>query len=96
MPVKFNQKIHLACLLAAAFSPAMAADCVSGATISSSTTCTVPAGANNVSIKAWGGGAAGGSGAFGSGGGGGGAYCQGSFAVTAGTVLTVTVGLGGA
>jgi hypothetical protein len=67
---------------------------------------TVPTGVTSVTIRAWGGGGGGG-GIYcnvtsnsvtrgGSGGGGGGAFTQGTFAVSAGDVLAISVGKGGA
>ena len=56
--LKVSKVLFLGGLLASIYGHAIAADCVSGATISSSTTCTVPAGATNVTIQAWGGGGA--------------------------------------
>ena len=56
--------------------------------------CTVPPGVASVTIEAWGGGGAGGSGTLG-GGGGGASYCKATYAVAAGTPLTVIVGSGG-
>lgn len=66
-------------------------------TYNSSTTFTVPAGVNSITVEAWGGGGRGGSrtsGSGGYGGGGGGAYSRRVLAVTSGQVYTVTVGNG--
>lgn len=63
---------------------------------------TVPAYVSRIRIRVWAGGGGGGGGnnsgapTYAGGGGGGGAYAEGNFAVTPGTVYTVTIGAGGA
>ena len=92
---------QLALVLACAMStPALAADCVNGINTAG---CTVPAGVTSVTVKAWGGG--GGGGAAGvvnvapftsyGGGGGGGSFCGGTFTVTPGETVSISVGSGG-
>ena len=75
---------------------------ISSSTFTTSSTFTVPTGATFVLVEVQGGGAGGGGtnasnvNWFHSGGGGGGGYIKGSYAISAGTVITVTVGTGGA
>lgn len=67
--------------------------------VAGSSTFTVPAGVNSVTIKSWGGGGGGGAGTAGTGlggAGGGGGYAKASITVTPGEGLTVAVGGGGA
>jgi MSHA biogenesis protein MshQ len=75
--------------------PVLAADCINGINTAN---CTVPTGVASVVIEVWGGGGGAGGGDIGingGGGAGGGSYCRGSFALAAGTALTVSVGAGG-
>lgn len=80
---------------------ALAAECANGSHITSSTSCTVPAG-TLVTVEAWGGGGGGGAGSesnsdrFAGGGGGGGSYCKATFTSGGSTLsLNIMVGAGG-
>jgi hypothetical protein len=79
---------------------ALAAECANGSHITSSTSCTVPAG-TLVTVEAWGAGGGGGGGVgtgagptrYSGGGGGGGSYCKATF-TSGGSVLSLTIAVG--
>ncbi len=79
---------------------ALAAECANGSHITSSTSCTVPAG-TLVTVEAWGAGGGGGGGVdtgagptrHSGGGGGGGSYCKATF-TSGGSVLSLTIAVG--